>query len=77
MRFIPVAGQCLNTYYCIEKRVIRYQQPCIINGANTMYHQGNSRAVDTWIRDFACKIPGPLQYLMSSHKTRIVASVIL
>ena len=28
-----------------------------------MYKQGNSRAVNTWIRDFACKIPGPSQNL--------------
>ena len=42
-----------------------------------MYSQGNSRGVNTWIRDFACKIPGPSQNLMSSHKTRTVSKVIL
>ena len=42
-----------------------------------MYSQGNSRAVNTWIRDFACKIPGPSQNLTSSYKTCTVASVIL
>ena len=42
-----------------------------------MYQQGNSCGVNTWIRDFACKIPGPSQYLTSSHKTCTVAKVIL
>ena len=42
-----------------------------------MYQQGNSRAVNTWIRDFAFKIPGPSQNLKSSHKTCTVANVIL
>ena len=41
-----------------------------------MYEQGNSRGVNTWIRDFACKIPGPSQNLTSSHKTRTVANII-
>ena len=42
-----------------------------------MYKQGNSSTVNTWIRDFACKVPGSSGNLMSSHKTRTVASVIL
>ena len=40
-----------------------------------MYKQGNSRGVNTWIRDFVCKIPGLLQNLTSSHKTHTVANV--
>ena len=32
-------------------------------------YQGNSRGVNTWIQDFACKILGPSQNLTSSLKT--------
>ena len=42
-----------------------------------MYEQGNSLGVNTWTRDFACKIPGPSQNLTSSHKTLTVANIIL
>ena len=42
-----------------------------------MYKQGNSHGVNTWIQDFACKIPGPSQNLTSSNKTCTVANIIL
>ena len=42
-----------------------------------MHKQGNSRGVNTWIRDFACKIPGPSQNLTSSYKMRTLANIIL
>ena len=41
-----------------------------------MYLQGNSRIVNTWVRDFACKIPGSSHNLSSSRKTGTVANVI-
>ena len=46
------------------------QNPCI----NKAIH---GVLINTWIQNFACKIPGLSQNLSSSHRTRIVANGIL